>query len=333
MYKMSAPQLPEVLDSDESDEELPENVILGSEFDFDINANNPSTHLFFDDHPYNIIPVQDMANVKVLNLKSVWCLPTLMTLYGIEGGPQFFDCANQEKKDAYYKLKLTDAASFVRDVPRSTPRKIGTGITREIIQKIISKEREQTRQGVYFFDFDMLLSQFNELAFPEIDDLPTPDWFEQYAKYLFSDYIGVEPLEGRLNLLKSMFGAIGPARIYIITANGTANDTNPKRMNFIKLIKVLLPTFIPDHLRFGRQKSDVIADILKSESRPNGGARSTTRKTMSKARKTMSKARKTMSKARKTRSNARRTRSNANASRRSRCSRKQSRTTMTFVHN
>jgi hypothetical protein len=302
MYKMSAPQLPEpvVLDSDESDEELPENVILGSEFD--INAIDPSTHLFFDDHPYNIIPVQDMANEKELNLKSVWCLPTLMTLYGIEGGPQFFDCANQEKKDAYYKLKLTAAASFVRDVPRSTPRKIGTGITGEIIQQIIAKEREQTRQGVYFFDFDMLLSQFNE-SFPEIDDLPTPEWFEQYAKYLFSDYIGVEPPKGRLNLLKSMFGAIGPDRIYIITANGTANVTNPQRINFIELIKVLLPTFIPDHLRFGRRKSDVIADILESESRPNGGARSTTRKTMSKARKsrrTRSKARKTMTRARRT---------------------------------
>ena len=301
---MSAPQLPEpvVLDSDESDEEFPENVILGSEFD--INAIDPSTHLFFDDHPYNISPVQYMANKKKLNLKSVWCLPTLMTLYGIEGEPRIFDCANQEEKDAYYKLKLTAAASFVRDVPRSAPRKIGTGITGEIIQQIIAKEREQTRQGVYFFDFDMLLSQFNELAFPEIDDLPTtPEWFEQYAKYLFSDYIGVEPPKGRLNLLKSMFGAIGPDRIYIITANGTATDTNPQRINFIKLIKVLLPTFIPDHLRYGRRKSDVIVDILESESRPNGGARSTTRKTMSKARKsrrTRSKARKTMTRARRT---------------------------------
>jgi hypothetical protein len=323
MYKMSAPQLSEpvvVLDSDESDEELPENVILGS--DFDIRTIAPSSHLFFDDHPYNIIPVQDMANKNKLDLKSVWCLPTRMTLYSIEGEPRIFDCANQEEKDAYYKLKLTAAASFVRDVPRSTPRKIGTGITGEIIQQIIAKEREQTRQGVYFFDFDMLLSQFNELAFPEIDDL---EWFEQYAKYLFSDYIGVEPPKGRLNLLKSMFGAIGPDRIYIITANGTATDTNPQRINFIKLINVLLPTFIPDHLRFGRRKSDVIVDILESESRPNGGARSTTRKTRSKARKsrrTRSKARKsrrTRSKARKTMTRARRTKMITKSNR---CSRK-----------
>jgi hypothetical protein len=315
MYKMSAPQLPEtvVLDFDESDEELPENVILGS--DFDINAIDPSTHLFFDDHPYNIIPVQDMANYKELDLKSVWCLPTRMTLYGIDGVPKFFDCANQEEKDAYYKLKSTAAASVVIDVPRSTPRKIGTGITGEIIRQIIAKEIKQTRQGVYFFDFDMLLSQFNELAFPEIDDLPTPEWFEQYAKYLFSDYIGVEPLEGRLNLLKSMFRAIDPERIYIITANGTANDTNPKRTNFIKLIKVLLPIFIPDNLRFGRHKSDVIADIL--ESRSKGGARSKARR----IRKTRSKARKTRSKARKTRSNARMTKMITKSNR---CSRKKS---------
>ena len=320
---MSAPQLLEhvVLDSDESDEGLPENVILGSEFD--INAIDPSTHLFFDDHPNNIIPVQYMANDNELDLKSVWCLPTIMTLYGIEGEPRIFDCANQEEKDAYYKLKLTAAASFVRDVPRSAPRKIGTGITGEIIQQIIAKEREQTRQGVYFFDFDMLLSQFNELAFPEIDDLPTtPEWFEQYAKYLFSDYIGVEPPKGRLNLLKSMFGAIGPDRIYIITANGTATDTNPQRINFIELIKVLLPTFIPDHLRYGRHKSDVIAVILKPESRPNGGARSKARNTRSTTRKTMSKARKsrrTRSKARKTMTRARRTKMITKSNR---CSRK-----------
>ena len=278
--------------------QLPENAVLGSVFD--ISAIDPSTHLFFDDHPNNVIDVQSVANAYELNLTSVWCLPTRMTLHGLNGEPRIFDCANQEEKVAYYELKRTDAPSFVRDVTRSPPYKIGTGITREIIQQIIDKETEPgpKRTGQYFFDFDMLLNQFNGLEFSNLNGVdPSPVWFAQYAKYLFSDYIGAEPETSRLNLLKRMFEAIGHERIYIITANGTAKDA--QRMNFIKLIQVLLPSFMPDHLRFVRgHKSDVIVDIL--ESRPNGGARSKARKTRSTTRKTRSKARKTMTRARRT---------------------------------
>ena len=275
---------------------LPDGVVLGSEFVF---PTDPSTHLFFDDHPYNVIPVQAMANENGLNLKSVWCLPTRMTLYGLEGEPRIFDCAKD--KVAYYELNRTDAPLFLRDVTRS----IGTGITREIIQQIINKETEPgpKRTGRYFFDFDMLLNQFNGLEFSNLNGVdPSPDLFAQYAKYLFSDCIGVEPETSRLNLLKRMFEAIGHERIYIITANGTAKDA--QRMNFIKLIQVLLPSFTPAHLVYaGSNKSVAIMSIV--DSRSDGGARSKARKTRTKARKTRTKA-KTSHRSRRSRKKSRR---------------------------
>ena len=281
-------------------------AMYGSEFVF---PTDPSTHLFFDDDRGNVIDVQGVANNLDYNwnLSSVLCLPTQMTLYGLGGGPRNFDCAN---KDEYYTLKKEDATIANAAENINKPHEIGTGITPTIIQQIIANETEPEpkRTGLYFFDFDKLLSQFNGLDFLPTMDLPSPEWVEQYAKYLFSDYIGSETDSSRLNLLKRMFQVIGPKRIYVITANGYANSSFEIKgrevswyfQKFVRLLQVLLPSFIPIHLVYAnikvQSKSTKIRYIL--DSRLKGGARSKARKT----KRTKSKTRKTRSKARKTRS-------------------------------
>ena len=340
---MSAPE-PVVLYSDESDEDLP----LGSDFGkFPID---PLTHLFFDDHHGNIIDVEKMTNEKKLNLLSFWCPPTHMTLYGVgridgvdgvyvvdvvdgvDVEPRIiFDCEKHQAINKYIEIKKTDAPLvfevFVPEITHKIP-KIGTGITTDIIQQIIANETETDpkRTGLYFFDFDMLLSQFGSLKFPENPESVTEKWVEQYAKYLFSDYIGTEPENGRLNLLKRMFNEIGPDRIYIITANRSA-----ERMaaSFVRLLQVLLTSFIPNHLVYvnfdlRQPKSDAIMSILglkggsKSKTRKTKRTKSNARKSKTKTRKTKRtksnarKTKRTKSKARKTRSKAsRRSRKNA----------------------
>ena len=275
--------------------ESAESAGLEEDFVFPID---PLTHLFFDDQYENITDVENMTDANELNLFSVWCFPTYMTLYSPGGEPQKFDCEKQQDINEYNEIKRTDVF-----VPGSTHKihKIGTGMTRETIQQIIAKETgEPKRTGLYFFDFDMLLSQFGGLKFPENPESVTEEWLEQYAKYLFSDYIGAEPENGRLNLLKRMFQVIGPDRIYIITANPYASTNYTlssgrvvdwQFQKFVRLLQVLLPSFIPNHLVYAnikvQSKSTKIMQILNS--RPMGGARSKARRT----KRTKSKARKT----------------------------------------
>jgi hypothetical protein len=301
-----------------SAQQLPDGVVLGSAFD--IRTIGPSLSFFFDDQPDHVYDVQRLAIENGLNLMSVLCLPTQMTLYGVDGKMTEFDC--RTGKIPYVKHKHDDI--FVEAVKTFIPEggrsyDIGPGITTAIIGQIIAKEREHNRIGLYFFDFDMLLSQFGGLNFTENPEKFPDELLEQYAKYLFSDYVGLEPETGRLNLLKSMFEAIGPERIYIITANPCADTQNPLRIKFVKLIQVLLRSFDPTHLIYAsavKTKQGVIIPILYDfADRHRGGARSKARRTRSKARKT----KRTKSKARKTRT---RTRSKARTSRRSRCSRR-----------
>jgi len=294
-------------------------VIYGPQFD-SLQITD-STNLFFDDQPHNVVDVQRVANENEWNLKSVLCLPDNITLHGIGAtGKTTLNCFNGGI--TYSGLKKLDTFTDDFKARLSSSTEIGTGITREIILKIIANETaSRQRTGLYFFDFDMLLNQFGGLNFPEN---PTPEWLEQYAKYIFSDHIGLEPESGRLNLLKRMFQVIGPERIYVITANpyagaqyeikGRVMNPNPYLIVFVGLLRVLLPSFVPEHLvcTVGLHKSAAIRSILESlDSRPKGGARSKARKT-----------RRTRSKARRTKSKAKRTRSKAKTSRRSRCSRR-----------
>jgi hypothetical protein len=271
----------------------------GSAFAF---PSDPSTHLFFDDQRINIRDVQTLARDNSLNLSSVWCLPFQIELHDETGQTTSFNCVSQ--KDEYIARKMRDpvAEKFKAFAEEFRSFSVGTGITREIIEKIIEKEEATKRTGLYFFDFDMLLSQFSGLNFPENLDSVSDKWLAQYAKYIFSDYIGVEPEGGRLNLLKRMFAAIGPERIYVITANPGAeeNPKRPGRIIFIKLIQVLLPSFIPAHLVYaGSGKAVVIYNFV---SKLAGGGARTRRTRRIKARRTK---RKTKAKTRKTKANRR----------------------------
>jgi len=255
----------------------------GSAFAF---PSDHSTHLFFDDQRPNINDVQCVSRDNGWNLSSVWCLPDIIKLHDETGQTTSFDCARQ--KDEYIARKMTDpvAENFRAFAEEFRSFSVGTGITREIIENIIENEEARRRTGLYFFDFDMLLSQFSGLNFPENPYSVSDKWLAQYAKYIFSDYIGVEPECGRLNLLKRMFAAIGPDRIYVITANPGAEE-NPKipgRIIFIKLIQVLLPSFTPAHLVYaGSNKSVAIYDFVSTLA--GGGAR-TRRTRRIKARRT-----------------------------------------------
>jgi hypothetical protein len=296
-------------------ERLPDGAMHGP--DFNITKIPRSTHLFFDDQCNNIWDVQTASkNDGGWNIQSTWCSPTHVELYDDTGKMTSFDCVHQ--KDDYISLKMNDASftqkfkQVLQSIPL-LPEFIGTGITPTIIRQIIENEPPQNkRTGLYFFDFDMLLNQFNGLKFLESIE-PTED-LEQYAKYLFSDHIGVEPLKkGRLNLLKEMFESIGPGRAYIITANpyagnlytndkGRVLNPNPHLVVFIRLLQVLLPSFMPDHLvcSAGRKKSDKIRDILdnlnakggsKARSRANARSRSKARSNARSRSKARSKAR------------------------------------------
>jgi len=269
---------------------IPERAMYGPMFN--TSVLQPSTNLFFDDDYYNIIDVQTIANENNLDLISIWCLPTDITLHNDSGEMPPLNCARQ--KDEYTALKKNDTTfteDFKQHLQTVQPAAIGTGITPNIIDAIIANEEQTKCTRLYFFDFDMLLSQFNGMDFPKNPDHATDKWIQQYAKYLFSDYIVAEPERGRLNLLKSMFTTIGPERIYIITANGYAskNYTLESRRVvswyfniFVRLLQVLLHEFIPDHLvcTSSMKKSQSISRLTPSS---RGGART---KKKAKARRT-----------------------------------------------
>jgi len=271
---------------------IPERAMYGPTFN--MSAITPSTNLFFDDDYNNIIDVQTIANDNDLDLISTWCLPTRMILHDDSGEMPPFNCAQQ--KDEYTALKKNDT-TFTKDFKQYLqpiqPAAIGTGITPNIIRQIIENEQTNKCTRLYFFDFDMLLSQFNGMNFPEKPEDATDQWLQEYAKYLFSDYIVAEPESGRLNLLKRMFATIGPERIYIITANGYASKSYILKTYrvvdwyfyiFVRLLQVLLDSFIPGHLvcTASMKKSQSIFSTLSSSRR--GGAK-TKKKARRKARK------------------------------------------------
>jgi hypothetical protein len=94
---------------------------------------------------------------------------------------------------------------------------------------------------------------------------------DEYAKYLFSDYIGDEPEDGtgRFAKLKEMFASIASTGIdiYIVTNNESAHRTEDKyRDLFIKLIRKLHPAFDGDNLissrtNAARNKGEIIVKI------------------------------------------------------------------------
>jgi hypothetical protein len=157
---------------------------------------------------------------------------------------------------------------------------VGRGLTIEMMNKIIAhvKRKDIDTRCKYYFDFDRLLSQVEGLLFDIfkqkiIQDMQIDENYllDEYAKYLFSDYIGDEPEDGtgRFAKLKEMFASIASTGIdiYIVTNNESAHRTEDKyRDLFIKLIRKLHPAFDGDNLissrtNAARNKGEIIVKI------------------------------------------------------------------------
>jgi|LauGreDrversion4_2_1035121.scaffolds.fasta_scaffold164736_1 hypothetical protein len=227
----------------------------------DISKIDPRTHLFFDDASRYIIEVRDAVTASGIPLVAIECPPGELELYNDKGSkvkitPETYTrVKSAEVKDRHFR-------DFLLDTHKET--ELGNGITIPMIQQII--EFEDTpgvpKERIYFFDFDKLLSQVKSITFAfgnRKEEGSISRLIPAYAKYIFSDHIGPEPANGRLTLLKTMFEKIGPARVYVVTSNGLANDrilnkktevldTNPYKRYFVELIRELLPSFDESHL-------------------------------------------------------------------------------------
>ena len=228
----------------------------------DISRIDSRTHLFFDDDTRYIIDVRDAVAASGLPfpLVAIECPPGEVELYNDKGvkvkitPATYTRVKSAEVRDRQFKEFLLDL--------HKEEKEIGNGITIPMIQQIIDFEDTHPKERIYFFDFDKLLSQVKSVTFgfgsPKVAG-SISRFIPVYAKYIFSDHIGPEPANGRLTLLKKMFGKIGPARVYVVTGNGLANDRilnkktgnldpNPYKRYFVELIRELLPSFNESHL-------------------------------------------------------------------------------------
>ncbi len=278
----------------------PDGLIFSCDFNklMDDNALPADASIFFDDLSTNILDVQVNVNKAGLNLRSVYCPPPphpdaqRIVWYNTTTHKHGFTFEYQN----YNEIKVRDDSfsdsfkDFINGI-KTNQDNVGPGLTRGMIGRIIVHERTTKTirhdtlppPRLYFFDFDLVLNQISGLDFSflmTIHDDSEESLLQQYAKYLFSDCIGascgvsgqLENLD-RLKLLQIMFSTIGPERIYVITSNRFANIDSPNRPYFIKLLRVLLPSFIETHLvcthprntaPFYNKKSAAIIDILNS---------------------------------------------------------------------
>ncbi len=233
---------------------LPEGQITSA--NFDITSLPSSNHIFFDDDVKFIVEVNVLATDGI-PITTVLCPDTEpITLYGKDNVPVII---TPTKPGEYItqKMQVVDSVDFKRYLTDRLPsvtrdafdpnaiKAFGAGLTTDMIRKIIGFEREQserTFKRIYFFDFDKVLNQTASIA---IDKPEIAGNLDSYAKYIFSNYVGDEPADGRLTLLREMFSVIGIDRIYIITSNPMASDTNPlHRGTFCNLLQKLLPVSV-----------------------------------------------------------------------------------------
>lgn len=267
---------------------LPEGQITS--VNFDITSLPPINHIFFDDDVKFIVEANVLATDGI-PITTVLCPDTEpITLYGKDNEPVII---TPTKPGDYIKQKMlgVDSVDFkgylthrLKSVSASAfdPNAIkafGAGLTTDMIRKIIGFEREQserTFKRIYFFDFDKVLNQTASIA---IDKPEIAGNLDSYAKYIFSNYVGDEqPADGRLTLLKEMFGVIGIDRIYIITSNPMASDANPPhRGTFCNLLQKLLPVSVDawgqhlistysKNMRGYKNKHDAIRGIIEQQS-------------------------------------------------------------------
>jgi hypothetical protein len=285
------------------DAPMPEGIILSSSFG---SSGVLSTrHLFFDDDMKYIRPVQELANGNQgLNLQTVYCqIPSEFALHN-ESGDQNIRNPQEFRQAKLARLPDSDFKNWLSGL--KVESSVGTGLTVDVISQLIQHETRSDKTSMYFFDFDQTLTYVKSLNFDfsKVGKKQPQNFYEQYARYIFSDFCGEEPeAGGRLQLLQTLFGMIGPERIYIVTSNemacrqmtrkdGTLGSSNPFLPHFIGLIKELLRGFNPEHListcreknstsRFS-SKDAAISDIIRGT--PSKGG-STTRKNKSSSHK------------------------------------------------
>lgn len=258
----------------------------------------PTDNLFFDDDPINInkvaqeIATNNEAKSKgyTISLKTIFCPPGKLQLLSLLSKEALIDVIGSQMIQppslnyinainyavAKYNggnlfatlLQLQSAANIKNEV------EVGRGLTIDMINKIITHVSKSTTDSrcKYYFDFDKLLSHveglilnlFHDKYISLLDPKPTEDeLLLSYAKYIFSDYTGDEPIDesGRMARLQEMFEQINKAGIgvYIVTNNPSAsrsiNMSNERRL-FIKLIKILFPTFTDDNLICSKTNAD-----------------------------------------------------------------------------
>ena len=268
-----------------------------------LDSIEPNDHLFFDDDPININQVAT-ADSKI-SLKTIFCPPgklqllsssdrTLMDVIGVETiQPTTLSYNNAIN---YATAKFNGGNLFERLLMKYDAVKdetdVGRGLTIDMIDKIITHVSNPStdKRCKYYFDFDKLLSHveglilvlFKQSHMSKLKPTPKEDeLLESYAKYLFSNYDGDEPTDGtgRMAKLQNMFTAIDSAGIavYIVTNNPSAargvingnaqqQKQEQERILFIKLIKILFPNFVDDHLicsktNANRNKGAIIVNI------------------------------------------------------------------------
>lgn len=269
-----------------------------------LNGLKQNTHLFFDDDMKYIGPVQALADANPgLNLQSVYCeIPVGFVLHNQSGAQQInVTTAAEFRQSKLAGLPDSDFKNWLSGL--KVESSVGTGLTVDVIRQLIQRETQSDKKCMYFFDFDQTLTYVKSLNFDFRKVGMPQNFYQQYARYIFSDFCGEEPEEGgRLRLLQTLFGMIGPERIYVVTSNemacpqmrktdGTLGSTNPFLPHFIGLINQLLPNFNPKHListceknttsRFS-SKDAAISDIIRGT--PSKGG-STTRKNKSSSHK------------------------------------------------
>lgn len=286
-----------------SDGPIPPGSVLSS----NLGGLRENTHLFFDDDMKYIGPVQEQANANPdLNLQSVYCeIPVGFVLHNQSGTQQINVTTAAEFRQA--KLAGLPDCDFKKWLSGlKVESSVGTGLTVDVIRQLLQRETQSDKKCMYFFDFDQTLTYVISLNFDfsKVGNKQPQNFYEQYARYIFSNFCGEEPEEGgRLRLLQTLFGMIGPERIYVVTSNemacprmtkkdGTLGKSgNPFLPHFIGLINQLLPSFNPKHListceknatRHYPSKAAAISEIIRGT--PSKGG-STTRKNKSSSHK------------------------------------------------
>lgn len=301
------PTVPEEVHSDVPLPDVPlPGVINASDFvapDFDMSQIIPETHLFFDDDVRYSNQVQK-ATTPQFNLKAVFCRPQ-EGFYLYSG----YDEVQITTPPLYPTIKsrgIHDANSLESMLLASPPSSVGTGLTCEMISRLIQLESTETRRtGCYFFDFDKTVTYVAGTCFHFIPQPPKKETKEkkkernmyesglvkEYARYLVSNYVVQEPAvepaleparRGRMQLLQHLFDMIGPNRLYIVTSNPNACLDSTALLYFIMTIQVLLPLFDRTHListypnckrPMYRNKGLAISGILSTQSRGGGAAK------------------------------------------------------------